>query len=53
MFNERFAASAPQGEAPKPVEATQVAEASPQVEVPKKIEALKLAEAPKPISRQK
>jgi hypothetical protein len=48
MFNERFAASAPQGEPPKPVEATQVAEVSPQVEVPKKIEAPKLAEAPKP-----
>jgi hypothetical protein len=48
MFNERFAASAPQGEAPKPVEATQVAEASPQAEIPKKIEAPKLAEAPKP-----
>ena len=26
MFNERFAAAAPQGEAPRPVEATQVAE---------------------------
>jgi outer membrane biosynthesis protein TonB len=47
MFNERFAASAPQGEAPKPVEATQVAEAVP-VEAPKKIETPKLAEAPKP-----
>jgi hypothetical protein len=47
MFNERFAASAPQGEAPKPVEATQVAEAAP-VEAPKKIETPKLAEAPKP-----
>src|SRR5205823_1739626 len=47
MFNERFAASAPQGELPKPVEATQVAEAAP-VEAPKKIETPKLAEAPKP-----
>jgi hypothetical protein len=48
MFNERFAASARQGDAPKPVEATQVAEAPPQVEAPKKIETPKLAEAPKP-----
>ena len=48
MFNERFAASAPQGEAPKPVDATQIAEAAPPVEAPKKIEAPKLAEAPKP-----
>ena len=48
MFNERFAASAPQGEAPRPIEATQVAEAPPQVEAPKKIETPKLAEAPKP-----
>jgi hypothetical protein len=47
MFNERFAASAPQGDAPRAVEATQVAEAAP-VEVPKKIETPKLAEAPKP-----
>jgi hypothetical protein len=47
MFNERFAASAPQGVAPKPVEATQVAEAAP-VEAPKKIETPKLAEASKP-----
>ncbi len=47
MFNERFAASAPQGEAPKPVDATQIAEAAPPVEAPKKIEAPKLAEAPK------
>jgi len=48
MFNERFAASAPQGEAPKSVEAAQVAEAPPQVEAPKKIETPKFAEAPKP-----
>jgi hypothetical protein len=48
MFNERFAASAPQGEAPRPVEATQVAEAPSQVEASKKIEAPRLAEAPKP-----
>ena len=48
MFNERFAASAPQGDAPRPVEATQVAEAPPPVEAPKKVETPKLAEAPKP-----
>ena len=48
MFNERFAASAPQGDAPKPVEAMQVAEASLQVEAPKKIETPKFVEAPKP-----
>lgn len=48
MFNERFAASAPQGDAPRPVELTQVAEASVPVEAPKKIETPKLAEAPKP-----
>jgi hypothetical protein len=48
MFNERFAASAPQGVAPKPVEATQVAEAVVPAEAPKKVETPKLAEAPKP-----
>jgi hypothetical protein len=47
MFNERFAASAPQGEPARPVDATQVAEAAP-VGAPKKIETPKLAEAPKP-----
>jgi hypothetical protein len=50
MFNERFAASAPQGDTLRPSErqlqATQMAEASP-VEVLKKIDAPKLAEAPK------
>lgn len=56
MFNERFAASAPQGDAPRqldkpvdrPAEATQVAEASVPVEAPKKIETPKLAEALRP-----
>lgn len=48
MFNERFAASAPQGDAPRPVEVTQVAEASVPVDAPKKIETPKLVEAPKP-----
>ncbi|MBR1269910.1 DUF2778 domain-containing protein [Bradyrhizobium sp. AUGA SZCCT0222] len=47
MFNERFAASAPQGEASRAIEATQVAEVSPPVGV-KKTEAPKLGEAPKP-----
>ena len=47
MFNERFAASAPQGEASRAIEATQVAEVSPPVDV-KKTGAPKLAEAPKP-----
>ncbi|MBR1248795.1 DUF2778 domain-containing protein [Bradyrhizobium sp. AUGA SZCCT0169] len=47
MFNERFAASAPQGQASRAIEATQVAEVSPPVDV-KKTEAPKLAEAPKP-----
>jgi hypothetical protein len=53
MFNERFAASAPQGEpsrsvASQPVEATKLAEASPPAEAPKTVQASKLAEAPKP-----
>ena len=47
MFNERFAAASPQGIAPRPIEATQVAEAAP-VEAPKKVETPKLAEAPRP-----
>lgn len=46
MFNERFAASSPQGEPPRPVEATRLADASPATEAPK-VEAPKLAEAPK------
>jgi len=50
MFNERFAASAPQGDTLRPSErqlqATQMAEASP-VEALKKVEAPKLAETPK------
>jgi hypothetical protein len=53
MFNERFAASAPQGEpsrsvASQPVEATKLAEALPPAEAPKTIQASKLAETPKP-----
>ena len=42
MFNERFAASAPQGEPPRsvasqPVETTKLAEASPPAEAPKAV----------------
>jgi len=48
MFNERFAASAPQGEPSRAVEATKLADASPPVEAPKTVESPKLAEAPKP-----
>jgi outer membrane biosynthesis protein TonB len=51
MFNERFAASAPQGDTLWPSERqiplTQIAEAAPPVEAPKKTDAPKLAEAPK------
>jgi len=51
MFNERFAASAPQGELPRsiasqPVETTKLAEASPPAEAQKV--APKLVETPKP-----
>ena len=53
MFNERFAASAPQGELPRsvasqPVETTKLAEASPPAEAPKTVAALKPAETTKP-----
>jgi hypothetical protein len=49
MFNERFAAASPQGEPPRPVEATRVAEASPPAVAPKAAATTpKLAEAPKP-----
>jgi hypothetical protein len=53
MFNERFAASAPQGELPRsvtaaPVEATKLAEASPPAQTPKAIAAAKPAETAKP-----
>jgi hypothetical protein len=51
MFNERFAASSPQGDTLRPSErqipATQLAVASPPVEAPKKTETPKLADAPK------
>ena len=53
MFNERFAASAPQGELPRsvasqPLETTKLAEASPPAEAPKAVQASKSAETPKP-----
>ena len=53
MFNERFAASAAQGEpsrsvASQPVEAPKLAEASPPAEAPKAVQASKPAETPKP-----
>jgi hypothetical protein len=46
MFNERFAASAPQGELPRsvasqPVETTKLAEASPPAEAPKAVQGAK------------
>jgi type VI secretion system (T6SS) effector TldE1-like protein len=53
MFNERFAASAPQGELPRsvasrPTETTKLAEASPAAEVPKAAAAARPVEAAKP-----
>jgi len=53
MFNERFAASAPQGELPRsvasaPVETTKLAEAPPSGQTPKAIAAAKPAETAKP-----
>ena len=53
MFNERFAASAPQGElsrsvASQPAETTKLAEASPPAEAPKTVQASKAVETPKP-----
>ena len=59
MFNERFAASAPQSDAPRPVETTKIAEASPATQalkaVPtaKPVEPPKLAEAPKKVEAPK
>ena len=46
MFNERFAAASPQGEPPRPVEATRLADAPP-VDAPKAAGTPRLAEAPK------
>lgn len=53
MFNERFAASAPQGEpsrsvASRPVETTKLAEVAPSLEAPKAVAAAKPVEAAKP-----
>jgi hypothetical protein len=56
MFNERFAASAPQSDAPRPVEAIKIAEASPAtkaVVTPKPVEPPKLAETPKKVESPK
>jgi hypothetical protein len=48
MFSERFAAASPQGEPPRPVETTSVAEVSPPVVAPKAAAATpRLAEASK------
>ena len=46
MFNERFAAASPQGEPPRPVEATRLADAPP-VDAPKAAGTPRLAEGPK------
>ncbi len=48
MFNERFAASAPQGEMPRSVATTKLAEASPATEAPKAVASAKPAETAKP-----
>lgn len=48
MFNERFAASAPQGEASRVAEATPSTDAPARAEAPKLVAAPKLAEASKP-----
>lgn len=53
MFNERFAAAAPQGELPRsvaiaPVEPTKLAEAAPPAQTPKAVAAAKPVEAAKP-----
>jgi hypothetical protein len=54
MFNERFAASAPQGEAPTVVaNAAPPTEAPRLAEAPKPAEAAKIAEAPKPAASPK
>jgi hypothetical protein len=59
MFNERFAASAPQSDAPRPVETTKIAEALPATQAPKAVltpkpvEPPKLAEAPKKVEAPK
>lgn len=48
MFNERFAASAPQGELPRSAATTKLAEATPAAEAPKAVAAAKPAETAKP-----
>ena len=47
-FEDRFAASAPQGEMPKQALAPQLAEAAKPADTPKPADAPRLAEAPKP-----
>ena len=47
MFNERFAAASPQGEPPRPVESSKLADASPPVDAPKAAATPRLAEGPK------
>jgi len=47
MFNERFAAASPQGEPPRPVEASRLADASPPVDAPKAAGTPRLVEGPK------
>src|SRR4029079_19393959 len=46
MFNERFAASAPQSDAPRPVETTKIAEASPATQASKAVPTAKPVEPP-------
>src|SRR5258708_3580394 len=53
MFNERFAASAPQGEASKVADAALPPDAPALADAPKPIDAPKLAEAPKPAAAPK
>jgi Protein of unknown function (DUF2778) len=48
MFSERFAAASPQGEPPRPVEATRLADASPPSDAPKAAGTPRLAERSKP-----
>jgi Protein of unknown function (DUF2778) len=53
MFNERFAAAAPQSEASKVADASPQAETVTLAEAPKPAGAAKLAEAPKPVAAPK
>jgi Protein of unknown function (DUF2778) len=53
MFNERFAAAAPQSEASRVADASPPTDAPALAEAPKPSEAAKLAEAPKPVAAPK